>query len=82
MLCMGDLDGSERLLIERLNSEDPSEVLLALQDYSIESSGGPALALLRGRLREVRERPAVRAAAERVGHIRRLPFDRTYHGSF
>jgi tetratricopeptide (TPR) repeat protein len=82
MLCMGDLDGSERLLIERLSSDDPSEVLLALQDYSIESSGGPGLDLLRKRLREVRERPAVRAAAEKVGHIRRLPLDRTYHGTF
>ena len=81
LLCRGDLDASERQVIQRLNSDEPSEMLLALQDYHLETPVPEPLQAVRRRLREVRERPAVRAAIERVGRILTLPIDRYYYGS-
>jgi hypothetical protein len=82
LLCMGDLDASERLVIQRLESGDPADMLLSLQRYQLETSEGPGLDAVRKRLNEVRERPAVRAAIERIGRTLTLPIDRTYYGSF
>jgi hypothetical protein len=79
---MGDLDASERLVIQRLGSDNPAEMLLSLQLYRMETSEGVGLDAVRKRFDAVRERPAVRAAAERVGRILTLPIDRTYYGSF
>jgi hypothetical protein len=82
LLCLNDLDASERLMVERLSSDEPNDALLALQDYSIQSPAGEITDILRARLRAVRDRPAVRAAIERIGRIVTLPIDRAYHGSF
>lgn len=82
LLCMNDLDGSERLVIERLGSDDPAEMLVALQDFRLETSEGAALDAVRRRFDQVRSRPAVRAAIERAGRILSLPVDRTYYGTF
>lgn len=82
LLCTNDLDGAERHLLDRLASDDPKQVLSALQDFEVETSGGPALDEARLRLRQVRDRPAVRAAIDRVGRILTLPLDRSYQGTF
>jgi len=82
LLCANDLDASERHVISRLESDDPDGILMALQDYAIETSVPDALAAMQRRFAEVRDRPAVREALSRVGHIRRLPVARVYHGTF
>lgn len=82
LLCANDIDASERLVIHRLQAADPDPVLLALQDYRINPAASEGLVQIRQRLHAVRERPAVRAALDRVGRILSLPLSRAYFGTF
>jgi len=78
-LCLNDLAAAEALMVQRLESEDQREgALMALQDYRLIPAGGvnPLMARLAG----LRDRPAVRAAIERVGRVLPLPAARTYWG--
>jgi tetratricopeptide (TPR) repeat protein len=73
LLCAGDLDAAEALLIERLKAKRPVLALVALQNYR---PGGADLGfegVLVKRLRLLRGRPAVRAAIARAGVILDLP---------
>lgn len=79
LLCLEDLDEAERVMVRRLQAEDPETALLALQDYQLRGTGRPPTPLEANRDR-LRERPAVRAAAERVGHLLSLPIARGYWG--
>lgn len=78
LLCMDNLEEAEAVVIRRLQAEDPETVLLGLQDYQLPSSR-PQTPLDVSRA-ALRQRPAVRAAAERVGHLLSLPIARTYWG--
>lgn len=71
-LCLDDLDAAEALVVRRLGEESPDRVVLALQDYELQSDaeGSDTHSV---RYRSLRERPAVRAALDRVGRILRLP---------
>lgn len=76
-LCLNDMAAAEALLIRRLEDERHQEAaVLALQDYQVENDPDPLVE----RLLTLRERPAVRAALERVGRQMRLPLARTYYG--
>ena len=77
-LCLNDLDSAERLIISRLEGDDPEEAVMALQNYALEARRDP----LFERLIAVRERPSVRAALERVARVVELPLARTYWGGF
>lgn len=78
-LCLNDMPAAEALLVGRLQSEDPEDALMALQDYlPPPSTAGPDPLI--DRLLALRERPAVRAALDRVGRIVQLPVQRTYWG--
>jgi len=77
-LCLNDLDAAERLIISRLEGEEPEEAVMALQDYALE----PRRDVLVERLLAVRARPAVNAALERVARVVVLPLARTYWGGF
>ena len=77
-LCLNDLDAAERLIIARLEGDDPEEAVMALQDYALE----PREDQIVGRLMAVRARPAVRAALDRVARLVELPLARTYWGGF
>lgn len=82
LLCMNDIDAAERLIISRLESDDPEEAVLALQNYRAGGADvGPTTPLYR-RLLQLRERPAVRAALDRVGRVLTLPIARIYYGQF
>lgn len=76
-LCLDDLDSAERLIIQRLGSED-TEAVLALQDHRRSGPGGTPLDAMRQRLLQLRERPRVRAALERVARVESLPMAHTY----
>jgi tetratricopeptide (TPR) repeat protein len=80
-LCAGDDDAAAALLVHRLQSDDPESAILALQTYSLGQDVGPEAALAT-RLTALRERPAVRDALARVGHVLTLPLARTYWGGF
>ena len=80
-LCVGDEDAAAALLVHRLQSDDPESAVLALQDYTL-SHGAAQDGRLFDRLTALRERPAVRDALARVGHVLTLPLARTYWGSF
>lgn len=82
LLCAGDLDGAERLLIRRLEGDNAADVLVALQDYELGGYDSPATRRLVDRLHAVRARPAVQAAIARTGRVIRLPLARTYWGEF
>ena len=77
-LCVNDLDAAERLIITRLGSDEPEEAVMALQTYGLDRTPGA----LEARLLAVRERPAVRAALDRVARLVELPLARTYWGGF
>jgi predicted Zn-dependent protease len=81
LLCANDLDGAERLLVERLgNAEDAPRALVGLQDYRPEPDYSQSRKILRERLMAVRARPAVQAAVARVGRILTLPLSQVYWG--
>lgn len=81
LLCLNDLDAVEAVVIRQLEGDDPETMVVALQNYtrSPEVASGPSP--LYQRLQAVRERPAVRAALERVGRILDLPLSQTYWGN-
>ncbi|HEV2865657.1 MAG TPA: hypothetical protein VGX37_04020 [Allosphingosinicella sp.] len=80
-LCLGRDDDAAALMVHRLSAEDPSEAILALQDYTLSRGESQNGALYR-RLVALRERPDVRAALARVGRVMPLPLARTYWGGF
>jgi hypothetical protein len=80
-LCLGQDDDAADLLVHRLESDDPNGALLSLQDYR-PSQGIAQAAPLHDRFMALRERPAVRAALERVGRVLDLPLSRTYWSDF
>ncbi|MEA3054154.1 MAG: hypothetical protein QOG72_3057 [Sphingomonadales bacterium] len=80
LLCNGDLDAAERLLLKRLDGEDSDSLLVQLQDYGLDD-GGRDSAIDR-QMAAVKARPAVAAAIARRGRILRLPLSRTYWGDF
>lgn len=82
MLCVGDLDGAERLLIERLQSKDPEQALVAVQRYRMAGRRSAVAELTQDRWAEVIARPAVQQAIARVGRVLELPLVDAYWGSF
>jgi tetratricopeptide (TPR) repeat protein len=78
-LCRNDLDAAEALLVQRLEGREPEMALRAIQIYAADN--GAPLDPIDERLDIVRERPAVRAAAGRVGRILELPLSRIYWGT-
>jgi len=75
-LCLGDTDAAEATVIRRLESEDPDSMVLAFQDYQVASEGAARGDPSVDRLMSLRERPAVRAALNRVGRVLQLPLAR------
>ena len=80
-LCVGDVNSAAALMVERLEKDDPSAAILVLQQYS-RSSGDAQTGGHYDLLEALRERPAVRAALDRVGRVYELPLTRSYWGSF
>lgn len=80
-LCAGNDDAAAALLVRRLQSDDPESAILALQNYTLSQGVGQEAALVT-RLAALRERPEVRDALARVGHVLALPLARTYWGGF
>lgn len=78
-LCLGDMDAAEALLVRRLESAEPESALLALQRYAV-AVPGDEVERLYSRLEQLRDRPAVRQAVDRVGRILNLPLSRIYWG--
>jgi tetratricopeptide (TPR) repeat protein len=82
LLCINDLDGAAAVYVRRLGNPEHREVaLLALQIYE----PSPVIlseqeAELDRRQATVRDRPDVRAAAEAVGRIERVPLHSVYWG--
>ena len=68
-------------MVERLEKDDPSAAILVLQQYS-RSSGDAQTGGHYDLLEALRDRPAVRAALDRVGRVYELPLTRSYWGSF
>jgi len=77
-LCLNDLDAAERLIVSRLEGDDPEEAVMALQDYALESRRDALVA----QLLVLRARPAVDTALKRVARVVELPLARTYWGGF
>lgn len=80
-LCAGDDAAAAALMVHRLQSDDPESAILALQTYTLGQGAGPDAALAT-RLTALRDRPEVRDALGRVGHVLTLPLARTYWGGF
>ena len=75
-LCLGNVDEAEAAVISRLEGEHPETIVLAFQDYLLESDAGPGPDRDDDRLMSLRDRPAVRQALERVGRVLGLPLAR------
>ena len=80
MLCLNELDAAERVVLERLDSDDPDAMVLALQDYNEGGAEQGINAVLYQRLMTLRDRPAVAAALDKVARRLRLPLSRIYYG--
>ena len=79
-LCLGDTAAAEAVVLRRLGGEGAEAVLLAMQDYQLEAEGPASVDPIDERLRSLRDRPAVRAAIERVGRVLQVPLARMAHG--
>jgi tetratricopeptide (TPR) repeat protein len=75
-LCAGDGDAAAAVLVHWLESDDPEPALLTVQDYSLSKGAGQTGPIYRDLL-ALRDRPAVRAALDRVGRALVLPVART-----
>lgn len=82
LLCTNDLDGAAAQLIERLDGDDAGDMLVAVQDYTIATTGSAHLRMLNQRLQQVVARPAVASAVASKGRILKLPLSRIYWGMF
>jgi hypothetical protein len=80
-LCLGDEQAAAALMVHRLQSDEPESAVLALQNYALSEGPGQEGPLL-NRLIALRDRPEVRDALARVGHVLTLPLARTYWGGF
>jgi tetratricopeptide (TPR) repeat protein len=80
-LCVGDDNAAAALMVHRLEGEDPESAILALQNYALSDGAGQEGPLF-ARLTALRDRPEVRDALARVGHVLTLPVARTYWGGF
>lgn len=78
-LCLNDLDAAEALVLRRLRGSDSEALVRAFQDFQLASAvpEDPVAT----RFAALRERPAVRAAIERIGRILPLPMARAYWGA-
>lgn len=79
-LCLGNMQEAEALVIRRLEGENAESLVLAFQDFQLDSDeireDDPAF----DRFMSLSERPAIRAALERVGRVLQLPLARTHWG--
>jgi tetratricopeptide (TPR) repeat protein len=76
-LCANDLDAAEALVVQMLRGDRAESAMLWFQNY--ETGAAPAAEReFRNRVTALRERPAVRGALERAGHILTLPLSRVY----
>lgn len=84
LTCLNRLDEAEAVIVERLSADDPTEMILVLQDYR-DDGFAPASEfgkLMEARRNELAARPAVVAALGKVGRILTLPIVKSYWGSF
>lgn len=80
MLCTGDQAGAEALMIQRLQSDDPTGAIMALQDYRRGPQDRSPLEL--AAFAKLKADPAVRAAFDKVAHRLALPMHQTYWGNY
>ena len=81
LLCTNDLDGAASQLIERLDGDEASDMLMAVQDYTIALNSAHSRTL-DSRLQQIVARPAVATAIASKGRILKLPLSRTYWGMY
>jgi hypothetical protein len=82
LLCANDLDAAEKLLLTRLAGKDRAEVLVALQEYSLDKAASARFKVIQGRWAALRARPAVQAAIAKVGRVLTVPLSRIYWGEY
>ena len=71
-LCLGDTAAAEALLIRRLEDADSASVAIGFQTFELDNDP-PEPGSIAARMRALRERPAVRAALDRVARTLSLP---------
>ena len=72
-MCTGRLDRAEELMIERLRGENGLDLVASLQNFERPFARLRRHQDLERIMRELRDRPAVRAAIDRIGVILPLP---------
>lgn len=75
LLCMGDIEGAEPVVLAGLRGDLVDSLILRMQDYELATATERNDPAERG-YRALRERPAVRAELARVGRILSLPLAR------
>ena len=74
-ICVGDLDAAEPLVVRMLRGDRAASAVLWFQDYEAGEAPAPERAF-RARVAALRDRPAIRAALDRAGHVLTLPLSR------
>jgi hypothetical protein len=81
LLCLGDLEAAEALLLRRLRAQGDETLLEDLQAYERTAPDERDDPIAR-RWAELRERPAVREAIGGAGRMLRLPLAKVYWGAY
>lgn len=82
LICLDLLDEAEQVAIRRLEGDDAVSLALWFQQYEVQPERPPDPDPLDDRFFSLLERPAVRAAFERVGRRLRLPVARTVFSDY
>lgn len=82
LICADRMDEAEKLLLARLAGPESDQLLTALHLYEIGGPAGSRQKLLAERLEALLERPAVKAALDKVGRRLALPLSKIYWGDY
>jgi tetratricopeptide (TPR) repeat protein len=82
LLCANRLDRAEQLMLARLAGKDAEPALRLMHDYRLGSFKSPARRMIQERGLAVGGRPAVRAAAAKVGRTLSLPLSQVFWGDY
>ena len=83
MLCIGDMEKASSIIIDRLNDDlEKDAAILSFGKDSLPGPRPPFLAELYNRAEQVRSRPEVRKAFDKVGRVITMKGSSRYLGSF
>jgi tetratricopeptide (TPR) repeat protein len=82
LVCLDRADDAEKVMMERLRSEEGDFIIVGFQNYTLGPAGTEVDRLLRARRKALIARPAVAAEIARKGRSLSLPLSKAYWGGY